>query len=143
MPCTCTRCTYFKYNLYLSVIELLYALRALADGLLCPVHHRWPSSPTPQPPMMKVIIVGPPQRELLPWLLLLLLHGLASAAEIDLDGHWSFEADLEDIGVAQRWFDAAAKPRLPMRMAVPGAWQSFADGARGVGVETPLLRKQF
>ena len=79
-------------------------------------------------------------------LLLLLLPGLLAAAaesELDLDGRWAFEADPDGVGVAQRWFDAAAKPRLAMRMAVPGAWQSFADGARGVGAETPLLRAQF
>ena len=81
-----------------------------------------------------------------PLLLLLLLPGLLAAAaesELDLDGRWAFEADPDGVGVAQRWFDAAAKPRLAMRMAVPGAWQSFADGARGVGAETPLLRAQF
>eukprot|EP01052_Picozoa_sp_SAG31_P041791 SAG31_NODE_6437_length_2018_cov_14.547160_1_plen_277_part_00 len=87
----------------------------------------------------------------MPMLLLLLLLLLpllratmaSPSSEVDLDGMWDFEADPDGVGVAQRWFDALAKPRLAERIAVPGAWQSFADGARGVGAETPLLRRQF
>ena len=60
-------------------------------------------------------------------------------AAIDLDATaWEFEADPLNVGMSERWWDPAAKPKLERTIRTPGAWQ-----AQGVGNETALMRHQF
>ena len=83
----------------------------------------------------------PPAALLLLWLLVCCAVPFAGSAFAAIDvnvEHWEFEADPQDVGVAERWFSAEAKPTLDRTLTSPGAWQ-----AQGVGNETALEFHQF
>ena len=74
----------------------------------------------------------PASQRLGPLLSLLLLrhsiHPCEATATVDLDASpWDFEADPEDIGTAERWYDAKAKPQLERTITSPGAWEARAS----------------
>ena len=62
-----------------------------------------------------------------------------SPGVIDLDATpWEFAADPADVGVAERWYDSSARPRLERTVTTPGAWE-----AQGVGNATALMTHQL
>ena len=64
----------------------------------------------------------------------LLATAAAPQQALDLDATpWEFEADPSDVGVAEQWYSAKARPTLERTITSPGAWQ-----AQGVGNETAL-----
>lgn len=62
----------------------------------------------------------------------------AGADAVDLDGHWEFEPDWREIGVTEKWYDPASKPRLQHTITTPGAWE-----AQGFGNATALMHHQL
>ena len=48
-----------------------------------------------------------------------------------LDGRWNFVPDPDDIGLTKEWFNADP-PAAPISASVPGTWEAYAPGFRGV-----------